>query len=354
MCEAMRICGNPSSVHAEGRRARATVERARETVAAAVGAPAAAVTFTSGGTEANNLAIVGPGVERLLVSSIEHASVLEPARRSGKELTLLEVDARGVVDTEALDAELSSGRGSALVSVMLANNETGAIQPARKIAEIAHRHGALAHADAVQAVGKIKVDFADLGVDLMSLSAHKVGGPTGVGALVARNDLNLDPLAVGGGQEFRRRAGTENVVGIAGFAGAIEAATREREPFATRMAALRDRLERAVDAMRPGTHFFAKGAERLPNTTCVAFPGFGADLLLMTLDLEGVAVSSGSACSSGKVSPSHVLTAMGVDAETSRAALRVSFGWDSKDDDVDIFLGALRKALSRLDRRAAA
>jgi cysteine desulfurase len=195
---------------------------------------------------------------------------------------------------------------------MLANNETGALQPLRQVVDIARNYDAIVHTDAVQAVGKVEVSFEALGVDLMSVSAHKFGGPLGVGGLLVREGAGLAPLVAGGGQELRRRAGTENVAGIAGFGAAIVVAVREREPFAVRMTALRDRLERALDASGAGPHMFSLGASRLPNTTCFALEGLSAELMLMALDLEGVAVSSGSACSSGKVSPSHVLAAMGV------------------------------------------
>lgn len=354
MLEAMDAGGNPSSVHAEGRRARAIMEEAREQVAEAVGVPARSVIFTSGGTEANNLALKGASVDRLIVSAVEHPSVIEAARATSKPLHLLEVDAEGVVKLDGLERALVEGEGRALVSVMLANNETGALQPVREVASIAARHGALVHTDAAQAVGRIPVDYGDLGVDLMSLSAHKFAGPAGVGALVAKDGLAMAPLVSGGGQELRRRAGTENVGGIAGLAAALKAAVAERETVAARMSGLRAELEAALDALEPDAHIFSRGTARLPNTTCFALPGTGADLLLMALDLDGIAVSSGSACSSGKVAASHVLKAMGVEPALAGGAIRVSLGRETRREDIEALVLSLKTVLDRLGRRAAA
>jgi cysteine desulfurase len=325
-------------VHGEGRAARKLLDDAREQVARAVGVIAPMVVFTSGGSEANNMALKGAQVERLIVSAIEHPSVLEAAKASGRPVEIVPVDGDGVVDLAALETVLKGPR--ALVSVMLANNETGVIQPVADIVRLAEGH--LVHTDAVQALGKIPVNFGLLGVDMMTLSAHKLGGPVGAGALVIRDALAVEALIHGGGQELRRRAGTENLVAIAGFGAVAQAAMDVKS--------LRDRLETALE----GAVIFGKGMARLPNTTCFAMPGMNAETLLMAFDLEGVAVSSGSACSSGKVAKSHVLAAMGVAPEISRAAIRVSLGWDTTEDHIDQFIAAWRRIASRHKARAAA
>ena len=335
---AMDCTGNASSIHGEGRAARKLIDDAREQVARAVGVIAPMVVFTSGGSEANNMALKGASAERLIVSAVEHPSVLEAAKASGKTVETVPVDANGIVDLAALERMLNGPK--ALVSVMLANNETGVMQPVAEIVRLAAGH--LVHTDAVQALGKVPVNFGLLGVDMMTLSAHKLGAPVGAGALVIRDGLAINPLVHGGGQELRRRAGTENLAALAGF-GAVAQAKMN-------VAALRDRLEEALD----GAVIFGRGAERLPNTTCFAMPGMHAEMLLMALDLEGIAVSSGSACSSGKVATSHVLAAMGVAPEISRAALRVSLGWDTTNNHIDHFIAAWRKIVSRHKARAAA
>lgn len=339
MLAALDNVGNASSVHGEGREAHGVLDEARETVAGVLGVIPAMVTFTSGGSEANNLAVKGAPVERLIVSAVEHPSVLAAARASGKDVAILPVDRNGVADLDALDTLLKDGR-PALVSLMLANNETGVIQPLREAAEIARRHGALLHVDAVQAVGKMPVNFAVLGADLMTISAHKFGGPQGVGALVARDGIALTPLIHGGGQELSRRAGTENVAGIAGLAAAIE----EKLPD---LRVLRDRLESMLD----DAVFFGADALRLPHVSCFARSGLSAEAALIALDLEGIAVSSGSACSSGKVAKSHVLKAMGVEPALASGAIRVSLGWNTETSDIDRLATAWSKLTNR--RRAA-
>lgn len=338
MLAAIDCTGNASSVHGEGRAARKLMDDAREQVARGVGVIAPMIVFTSGGSEANNLAIKGVAVERIIVSAIEHPSVLEAARAAGRPVEIVPVDGNGIVDLAALEKMLDGPR--ALVSVMLANNETGVIQPVAEVARLARDH--VVHCDAVQALGKLSLNFALLSVDILTLSAHKAGGPVGVGALVVRDGLALEPLVHGGGQELRRRAGTENLTAIAGF-GAV-ANTRQD------VRALRDRLEAELD----GAVIFGKAVERLPNTTCFAFPGMSAETLLMAFDLAGVAVSSGSACSSGKVAKSHVLAAMGVEPEISGAAIRVSLGWDTTTENIDHFIAAWRKIRDRHKARAAA
>ena len=333
----MRAGGNASAVHRLGREARLVVEDARAAVARLVGADPANVIFTGGGTEADNLALRGVPGRRLMVSAIEHGAVLAPAMLHDAHAVLLPVDGDGRLDLAALEAALAASDRPALVSVMLANNETGVIQPVAEAAAIAHRHGALLHTDAIQAAGKIPVDIAALGADMLSLSAHKIGGPQGVGALVLAADLPLEAVQVGGGQERGRRSGTENVPGIAGFGVAAAAAQADLSDGA-RLAALRDGLERRLAEIAPDRAVFGAGAPRLPNTSCVAMPGVKADTQLMAFDLEDVAVSAGAACSSGKVAASHVLAAMGADDALARSAIRVSMGWLTGAAEVDRFV----------------
>jgi cysteine desulfurase len=346
MAEALASTGNASSVHRFGRQARRTIETAREAVARLAGARPEAVIFTSGGTEANNLALAGCGRTRLLVSAGEHDSVLNAAPDAAR-IPLTEA---GLVAPAALDNLLGESDVPALVSIMLANNETGAIQPLAELAEVARAHGALVHCDAVQAAGKLTLDLTALGIDLMSLSAHKLGGPQGVGALVLARDLaanvELAPFQRGGGQERGRRAGTENVPGIAGFGAAAQAALADLDRAAA-LAPLRDDLERRLHRLAPGIRFFATAAPRLPNTSCFAAPGLTAETQVIALDLAGVAVSAGSACSSGKVAPSHVLAAMGASAADAAAAIRVSLGWTSEAADIERFLEAWGALYSR-------
>jgi cysteine desulfurase len=354
---ALEAGGNASSVHAEGRAARALVDEARETLAAALGCLPDMVVFTASGTEANNMALKGAaaglGIRRLVVSAVEHASVLDTAAAMvpamGLPVAVVPVSADGDLDLAALDRLLAAGDGPALVSVMLANNETGAIMPVARVSEIARRHGAYVHTDAVQALGKMALRWATLGVDMMSLSGHKLGGPQGAGALVVRDGLALAPLLHGGGQEMKRRAGTENVAAIAGFAAALRAADGQG-----RIAALRERLEIELKAAAPGVTIFAKAAPRLANTTCFALPGLEAEMALMAFDLAGIAVSSGSACSSGKISRSHVLQAMGQPPELVAGAIRVSLGWNSSANDVERFAAVWSQIVARFEDRAAA
>lgn len=339
--------GNPSSPHGPGRAARATVERARRTIAAAFDMPSDSVVFTSGGTEANNLALRGLGAAATLVSAVEHDSVLAAAPGGAERIP---VDGDGIVDLGWLERRLAAG-GVGLVSVMLANNETGVIQPIEAVVRLAHDAGALVHTDATQAAGRILVSFADLDVEMMTISAHKLGGPPGVGALLIQEGLPLRPLLRGGRQENGLRAGTENVPAIAGFAAAVTAAADGDE---ARLRTLRDRLEAGLLAAAPEARIFAAGVARLPNTVCVAMPGIPAETQVMALDLAGVAVSAGSACSSGKVRASHVLDAMGVEAAVARRAIRISLGWNSTADDVDRCVGAWAALAARAGGRAQA
>jgi cysteine desulfurase len=339
MAEALRAGGNPSSVHGAGRSARSRVEAARRQVAALVGALPTEVVFTSGGTEANNMAIAGAARARVLVSSVEHDSVL----RAAPEAERISVDRDGVVDLASLERRLAACAGPALVSVMLANNETGVVQPIAEVARLARRAGALVHGDGVQAAGKTPVDLHGLGLDYLSLSAHKFGGPTGVGALIVRNGAPFASDRHGGGQEANRRAGTENVAGIAGFgAAAVEA----QQGLA--VGALRDRLEAALLAIAPQARVFGAGAPRLANTTCISMPGVKAETQVMALDLAAVCVSAGSACSSGKVQRSAVLAAMGVENAVAETAIRISLGWNSQMEDIDRLIVAWRDLYIRV------
>ena len=351
VADALLLTGNPSSVHRFGRAARKRVEDAREAVAALIGAAPADIVFTSGGTEANALALAGARRTRLLVSAIEHDSVLAATAAHDPDTLRIPVSAAGLVDVPALDKLLAGRGGDTLVSVMLANNETGVVQPVAEIVQRAHAAGALVHCDAVQAAGKIAVDVNALGADLVSLSAHKLGGPKGIGALYVSERIALAPLLRGGGQERGRRAGTENVPGIAGFGAAAAAARRDLASDARKITTLRDRLEAAVLARSNRARIVGADAARLPNTSCIVLRGVPSETQVMALDLAGVAVSAGSACSSGKVRPSHVLAAMGHPAEESSAAIRVSLGWASTPADVERFVEAWSAMAAR---RAAA
>jgi cysteine desulfurase len=356
MAAAWDHLGNPSSVHAEGRQARRLVEDARAAVSGAAGALPRNVVFTSGGTEANALALTpglrraaGLPVERLVVSAIEHASVLAGGRFPAAATGTLGVTRSGLVDLSRLRTLLESGP-PALVSVMLANNETGAVQPVAEVAEIVHAAGGLLHVDAIQALGKITFDINTINADLVTLAAHKIGGPKGVGALVlAEGTAGFEPLLRGGGQERGHRAGTENVAGIAGFGAAAKAAIAALDHEANRLERLRDRLESGL-CQTPDAVVFAADAQRLPNTTLFTVPGLRAETAVIGFDLAGIAVSSGSACSSGKVQPSHVLEAMGVGPELAQGAVRLSLGWSTSEADVDFAIKAWRKLAGTLLR----
>lgn len=354
MLAAMEEVGNPSSVHGEGRRARALVEEARHEVARLAGAHPAEVIFTSGGTEANNAVISRPW-KRRLVSAVEHESVLAPARQSGAEIVVLPVDHNGIVVPEAFTKALSadSEPRATLLSIQMANNETGVIQPLAEIVAAAKGAGVTVHSDAVQAAGRIPLDFATLGLDLMSISGHKLGAPKGVGALVVRDGVALAPLIAGGGQEGRRRAGTENVVGIAGLGAAARAAREELAEFA-RLADRRRAIEEAIRVMVPASVIVGDRVERLANTVCFTWPGASAETLLIKMDLGGIAVSSGAACSSGKVGASHVLRAMGLPEDISRAALRLSFGLATDDQAFERFVTVLEAIANRTAAQPAA
>jgi cysteine desulfurase len=347
--------GNASSVHAYGQQAKAELDEARTAVARLIDADPGEVVFTSGGTEADNLALRGAvearaaiGRRRLITTGIEHEAVLTTARaleRTGTAITILPVDTSGIVSPAALEAAI--GDDTAIVSVMLANNEVGTIQPVAELAAIARAHGALFHTDAVQAVGKIPVSVKTLGVDLLSLAGHKFGGPKGTGALWIRRGVRLTAVMTGGKQERNRRAGTENVPSLAGL-GVAATTAAAKLPTAGDLAALRDRLDSAVLAGVPGTVINGDRSRRVPNTSNISFEGIEAESLLIALDLEGVAVSTGSACSSGSLEPSHVLRAMGLPHARTRNSLRFSLGPETTIEEIDFVTGILPNLVARL------
>jgi cysteine desulfurase len=362
MIAAFDLVGNPSSVHHEGRTARQLVEEARERVAALVGAEPRNVVFTSGGTEANVMALSPAletpenksGFDRLMTSAVEHASVRAGGSFASHQVEEIPVSGDGVVDVGALERRLielqRQGARPPLVSIMAANNETGVIQPVEAAAAVVHAAGGLLHVDAVQVAGRIPFDISRAGADLTTVSAHKLGGPKGVGALIKQSAaLHLaEPLLSGGGQERGARAGTENVAGIAGFGAAAASAMVTLAVDCERMRSLRDRLE-AGFAASP-TVVFGRDAERLPNTSLFTTPGLRAETAIINLDLMGFAVSSGSACSSGKVAASHVLAAMGVPGDLSSGAIRLSIGPRTAENEIDLFLKAWMKLLAGLSK----
>ncbi len=331
MAEALKAGGNPSSVHRSGRAARSRVDAARRQVAALVGAMPSEVVFTSGGTEANNAAITGTGCQRVLVSAVEHDSVSKVA----PDAEVIPVDGEGVIDLAVLERMLAASKAPTLVSVMFANNETGVLQPIADVVRLARATGALVHCDAVQGAGKTLVGLHDLGVDYLSISAHKFGGPTGIGALVVRGNAPFVTDRRGGGQEFNRRAGTENVAGIVGFGAAARAAGDGLD-----VEALLNSAETALLAIAPEARVFGGGAKRIGNTTCISMPGVRAETQVMALDLAGVCVSAGAACSSGKVARSPVLTAMGIDPVVADTALRISCGWNTQPEEIERLIAA--------------
>ncbi len=349
--------GNPSSAHRFGRTARAGLEEAKRTVAECLGVEPGQVIFTSGGTEADNLAIIGSalaardrgGPFRVAVSAVEHKAVLAAAhavQHLGGEEMLVGVSASGVVEEEALDEALA--RGVALVSVMWVNNEVGTVQPIARLAERCRAAGVCFHSDAVQALGKVPLSVTDAGCTLLTISGHKIGAAKGVGALIVRDRGAVEAIIHGGGQQYGIRPGTENVPGIVGLGRAVELAAAEQAESAVRLGALRDELERRVLAIVPDAVINAWQAERAPHVSNVAIPGTDSEALLMHLDLAGIACSSGSACSTGAIEPSHVLTAMGVPRELGIAALRFSFGKDNTAEDVDAVIAALPKIVEKV------
>lgn len=354
---ALEAHGNPSSVHAEGRRARAIVETAREQVAALVGAQPSEVVFTSGATETCNAVLTAPWAA-IIVAGVEHDAVLRPIEAASAERVALGVDVQGRVDPSDVAAKIlaaieSRSAGHVLVALQLANNETGVLQPIAEVAAIARENGAVLFTDAAQAVGRIPVDFSALGADFMALSAHKLGGPKGIGALIIRYGRDLPAFIRGGGQERRRRGGTENIPGIAGFGAAAEAARKTVDERA-RIAALRGRLEAGLMDLTPDAHIMGLGTERLPNTTCIALPGHAAETLVIRFDLAGIAISAGAACSAGKIGVSHVLMAMGCDETIAHSAVRISIGPTTTDREIDRCLAAWHEIAAHPRARTAA
>ena len=367
MIEAIDSCGNPSSVHREGRVARQCVETARGRVAKLVHTNSDNVIFTSGGTEANALALrgtlqaaatAGQRISRLIVSEIEHDSILANAATCedtfpGLRLTVCPVTENGQVNVAEFRRLLREGKGRALVSMMLVNNETGVVQPISELATLAREAGAMIHCDAVQAAGRLSIEMTKLGVDCLTLSSHKIGGPQGIGALIAAPSVPLASQISGGRQEVGRRAGTENVSAIAGF-GAAAIAAGGAHLQSKSLADMRMTLERRLMEACPEAVVFGNNAERVANTICVAAPMVSAETMVIALDLDGFAVSAGAACSSGKVSKSHVLKAMHVDDSLASCAIRLSFGWQTKDEELVAFADAWASVVKRARSRAAA
>ena len=347
MWETLAEPHNASSIHSYGRNARRSIEHAREKVADLVNTNTHNVIFTSSGTEANNWVFQGIDATTHIISAIEHPSVLKAATNP----ITLPVTRDGVIDLVAAESILKEYGHGALVSVMLANNETGVIQPIKELAELAHSHGAVIHTDAVQAAGKIPVDITNLNVDVTSISSHKLGGPQGAAALIINNCLTIAPMLKGGGQELGRRAGTENVAAIVGFGVAAEIAAKEL-PNMQRLATFRDTIERNILTCTSESMVFGKLVSRLPNTTCITMPGVSNETQLMAFDLSGIAVSAGSACTSGKVEASHVLTAMGATEEGSSTAIRISTGWQTTKQDIETLVETWQTLYDRCGTRS--
>ncbi|MEB3701648.1 Cysteine desulfurase NifS [Candidatus Bealeia paramacronuclearis] len=333
MISMMDFCGNSASVHTHGRKIRSYVDVARREVLADVDAKGARLIFTGSATEANNMVLKGIVAKSFVISAIEHASLFQIS----EDVHHIPVDENGIVKLSALEQILRTLEPPALVSVMLVNNETGVIQPVEEVVRIAHSYSAIVHTDVVQALGKVPVSFHGLGVDAMTLGAHKFGGPPGVGALIIHDGLNFKPLITGGGHEQGFRAGTQNVMLIEGFRIALHEATQNFEKY-QQLGILRDRLEGEILKICPEAKIYGRGAKRVPNTTVIAMPHVSSEVQLMAFDLAGISISIGSACSSGKVKPSHVLSAMGVQNLHQNGAIRVSLGWNTKPQDIEVFV----------------
>ncbi|MDX2288491.1 MAG: cysteine desulfurase family protein [Hyphomicrobiaceae bacterium] len=355
MVAALACVGNPSSVHAEGRRARTIVETAREQVAALAACRPGEVVFTSGATEAANTVLRSQWSE-IIYTEAEHAAVLTPILASTARLTAIPVLSDGVIDRARLEAALAApqaGEARRLLVLQAANNETGVLQPVVEIGELARRHGAVMFTDAAQAAGKMDLAPLAAAADILAISGHKLGGPAGVGALILRGKSGVSPLLVGGGQERGNRAGTESVAAIAGFGAAAVAARQDLPKFAA-LSHHRNRIEHAMRAMEPAASIVGATADRLPNTACVLCPGRRAETLVIAFDLAGIALSAGAACSSGKVSRSLTLAAMGFDAAQAASAVRISLGWTSTQDDADAFLAAWARIIGQMSERKVA
>lgn len=340
MLETLMFTGNASAIHKAGREARRLIEDSRQTVIKALNAgPRDVVVFTSGATEANNMVLKGAEVERIITSAIEHPSVLFAATEK------ISVLPSGIIDVDALEKMLVGNTQQTLISVMMANNETGVIQPIEKVIALAKKYGCLVHTDAVQTFGKIPMDLQKLGADFVTITGHKMGGPQGTGCLVICNCVALPPLLQGAAQEKNLRAGTENLAGIVGFATAVKLIDFEGYQ---KIGVLRDKLEKALSAISPALKIFGKDAPRVPNTSMLALPGVPSETLLIALDLAGVCVSSGSACSSGTVRASRVLKAMGATEAETQSALRISLGWNTTENDVDCFISKWQEMYERV------
>jgi len=350
MTRVMKAGGNPSSVHSIGRNAKAILEQSRQNIAKIINCRPQKITFTSGGTEANNMALKATGMDHIIISATEHDSILAIKDNFKGVVDVLPVDENGLLCFSDLKKALKGANDKTLVSVMLANNETGVRQDIKELCAITHEAGALFHTDAIQAFGKIPVDFRDLAVDMMSLSAHKIGGPQGMGAFVALEKITLHPLSFGGGQEVGRRSGTENLAGIAGFAKAASLVPKNLTDI-NNLRLLRDQIEHDIGRHAPEAIFYGAGAERLPNTSTILMPGVLSETQVMAFDLDGICISSGSACSSGKVKPSHVVTAMGGNKDMALSTIRVSLGRDTTQNDVTAFISAWKKLYDRKRKR---
>lgn len=350
MAKVMKMGGNPSSVHSVGRQAKSVLEKSRHSIGRMINCHPQKIIFTSGGTEANNIALKATGAKHLIISAAEHDSVVQTTRDFTGTIDILSVDQNGFISPDELKEYLTKAPQNTLVSIMMANNETGVIQDIKTLAAIAHDFGVLFHTDAIQAFGKIPIDFRDLGVDMMSLSGHKVGGPQGIGALVALEKINISPLISGGGQEVGRRSGTENLAGIAGFAKAVSLMPQNLQKM-NDIQALRDGLEKSIKSHAPEVTFFGSQSKRLPNTSAIVMPDVLSETQVMAFDLEGICVSSGSACSSGKVKPSHVVKAMGGTEQQAMSVIRVSLGEKTSRDDVEDFVSAWIRLYERKRKR---
>lgn len=350
---AMATVGNPSSVHSAGRAAKTVMDEARTKVAALAGCRPRDVVFCSGGTEANNLVVRGCGAASLIISETEHPSVLASAEAAGLPVYKVGVDSNGLVDLASLRQLLQEAPAPALVSVMFANNETGVMQPVSEVAVLAKEFGAKFHTDAIQCAGKTPIDLTAIGADYLTLSSHKIGGPQGVGAVVMTPTTSLKALTVGGGQELGRRSGTENVAGVAGFGvAAFDALVAVGNTHGIQ--AMRDHLEKSIKALSSSVVIAGENTERLPNTSCIAMPNVKGETQVMHFDLAGICLSSGSACSSGKVKQSHVLTAMGYDESVAESSIRVSLGYQTQQSDIDAFIKAWQALYVRTSSKGAA
>ena len=342
MQDTFHLFGNSSSVHRFGRMAKSAIEEAREKIASIVEVSPTEIIFTSGGTEANNLALSNRDIP-IFISATEHDSINAVRMDSN----IINVDINGVIDLEHLEKMLRSADRPSMISVMLANNETGVLQPIQQVVNVARHFGAIMHCDAVQGLGKIPFTFSELGVDMLSISAHKIGGPKGVGALIVKEGVDLPPLLVGGGQERNRRAGTENITGICGF-GVAASLVQSGLEQAPKLKRLRNQIECGVKAEIPEVTIYGERVARLSNTSCIGLPDMSNESQVMSLDLAGVYVSAGSACSSGKISPSHVLKAMGFTDKAASSAIRVSLGWQTTESDCDTFVVAWTDMVQRI------